>query len=50
MNIDIHQTSHVEPGASIGDNVEIGPFSIIHKNVILHVVARCLIVNLSKNL
>ncbi len=34
--MNIHPTSYVETGASIGNNVEIGPFSIIHSNVILH--------------
>lgn len=31
----VHPTSYVEPGAQFGDGVEIGPFSIIHANVIL---------------
>ena len=29
----IHPTAIVEPGAKIGTNVEIGPYSIIGKNV-----------------
>jgi acetyltransferase-like isoleucine patch superfamily enzyme len=31
----IHPSSHVSPEAKFGDGVEIGPFSIIHANVIL---------------
>lgn len=31
----VHSSSHVSPGAKLGDSVEIGPFSIIHGNVIL---------------
>lgn len=29
----IHPTSHVDPEAIIGENVEIGPFTVVHKNV-----------------
>ncbi|MEN9479136.1 MAG: hypothetical protein RLZZ298_531 [Pseudomonadota bacterium] len=36
MSSIIHSTSFVEQGAIIGDGVEIGPFSVVHKNVILH--------------
>ena len=31
----IHPSSYVSPEAKVGDDVEIGPFSIIHANVIL---------------
>jgi len=31
----VHSSSYVSPGAKLGDNVEVGPFSIIHGNVIL---------------
>lgn len=31
----VHPSSYVSPGAKLGDNVEVGPFSIIHENVIL---------------
>jgi len=31
----IHPSSYVSPEAKLGDGVEIGPFSIIHANVIL---------------
>jgi len=31
----IHPSSHVSPGARLGNDVEIGHFSIIHENVIL---------------
>lgn len=31
----VHPSSHVSPRAKLGDNVEIGPFSIIHGNVVL---------------
>ena len=33
--ISVHTSSHVSPLAKLGDDVEIGPFSIIHENVIL---------------
>lgn len=31
----VHPSSYVSPGAKLGDDVEVGPFSIIHENVIL---------------
>ncbi|GAA4652466.1 N-acetyltransferase [Kistimonas scapharcae] len=31
----IHNTAIIEPGARIGNNVKIGPFAYIHKNVII---------------
>jgi acetyltransferase-like isoleucine patch superfamily enzyme len=31
----IHPSSYISPGAQLGDEVEIGPFSIVHKNVII---------------
>lgn len=31
----IHPSSYVSPEAKLGDDVEIGAFSIIHENVIL---------------
>lgn len=31
----VHPTSHVSPQAKLGNDLEIGPFSIIHDNVIL---------------
>lgn len=31
----IHPTAHVSPGAKLGKDVEIGPFSVVHENVIL---------------
>ena len=30
-----HASSHVSPKAKLGDDVEVGPFSIIHENVVL---------------
>lgn len=33
--ISVHPSSHVSPRARLGDDVEIGPFSIIHGNVVL---------------
>lgn len=29
----IHPTAHIEPGARLGDNVSVGPFTLIHANV-----------------
>jgi acyl-[acyl carrier protein]--UDP-N-acetylglucosamine O-acyltransferase len=31
----IHPTSLVDPGAKLGSGVEIGPFSIVHRNVVI---------------
>lgn len=31
----IHPTAYVSPGAKLGNGVEIGPFSVVHENVIL---------------
>lgn len=31
----IHTSAHISPRAKLGDDVEVGPFSIIHENVIL---------------
>jgi len=31
----VHSSSYVSPGAKLGDDIEVGPFSIIHENVIL---------------
>ena len=36
MSNSIHPTSFIDPEADIGINVEVGPYSIIHKNVVLH--------------
>lgn len=33
--IKVHPTAHVAPHAQLGNDVEIGPFSIIHNNVII---------------
>lgn len=33
--VDIHPTSFVAPGAQLGSGVEIGPFTIVHSNVII---------------
>lgn len=33
--VKIHPTSYVDPGAKLGLDVEIGPFSIVHGNVII---------------
>lgn len=35
MGKNIHYTAIVDPSANIADNVEIGPFSIIHANVVV---------------
>src|SRR3990172_10309068 len=31
----VHASSYVSPKAKLGDDVEVGPFSIIHENVVL---------------
>lgn len=31
----IHPSSYISPGAKLGEDVEIGPFSVIHANVVL---------------
>ncbi|PCJ83909.1 MAG: N-acetyltransferase [Thiotrichaceae bacterium] len=31
----IHQTAHIDPGAKIGSDVEVGAFTIIHENVVI---------------
>lgn len=35
MTTNIHRSAHVAPGAKIGADLEIGPFSIVHGNVLL---------------
>ena len=36
----IHPTAIVSPKAQLGNNVKVGPFAIIHDNVIIDVVSR----------
>ncbi|HHY50011.1 MAG TPA: hypothetical protein GYA10_09720, partial [Alphaproteobacteria bacterium] len=35
-HVEVHPTAVVAPGARIGSNVRIGPYSVVGEDVILH--------------